>query len=233
MARDLFAHPSEAARKLESLRHKGLNFGPPPRRPSAEEGWRIDDYRQPLPPEEAGPPVAGGTWEVARRILGDYDFVDPAIVRALYRSSDRLEGRDMLLELRIWGLRFHVGVRVGEVTDATITEGGRPAKAWGWNYRTLEGHFERGQMDYEVRKWLDTGEVEFRIQAYSRTAYIPSPIVRVGFRLLGRRKQTQFGRRACELMRRLTLEELSGGTQRARPHVIGEGLVLRPASASP
>jgi uncharacterized protein (UPF0548 family) len=232
VARDLFAQPSEAARELATLRPKGLNFRVPSRRPSSEEGWRIDDYRQALPPEEAGPPISGGPWEVARRILRDYDFVDPAIVRALYRARDPLEGRDMLLELRVWGLRFYVGVRVGEVTDAVVKERGRPAKVWGWNYRTLEGHFESGQMDYEVRKWLDTGEVEFRIHAYSRTAYIPNPIVRFGFRLLGRRKQTQFGRHACERMRRLTLGESSGAQERSPPPEAGHGLVVRPASAS-
>jgi uncharacterized protein (UPF0548 family) len=231
VARDLLAEPSAAALELESLRHKELNFRPRPR-PSAGEGWRIDDYRQALPPEEAGPPVSGGTWEVARRILQDYDFVDPAIVRALYRANDPLEGRDMLLELRIWGLRFHVGVRVGEVADATVFEDGRLARVWGWNYRTLDGHFEAGQMDYEVRKWLDTGVVEFRIEAFSRTAHIANPIVRLGFRLLGRRKQTQFGRRACERMLRLTVEQLRAGGKPARPRIAGNGLVVCPASAS-
>jgi uncharacterized protein (UPF0548 family) len=232
VARDLFSEPSEAARELTDLRRKGLNFRVPSRRPSSEEGWRIDDYRQPLPPEGPGPPVPGGPWELARRLLRDYDFVDPAIVRALYHGRDPLEGRDMLLELRIWGLRFYVGVRVGQVVDAVVKEHGRPAKVWGWNYRTLEGHFESGQMDYEVRKWLDSGEVEFRIHAYSRAAYIPNPIVRWGFWLLGRRKQTQFGRRACERMRQLTLEGLGGVKPSLPPRELGHGLVVRPASAS-
>lgn len=64
----------------------------------------------------------------------------------------------MLLELRFAGLRFHVGVRVAKVTDGVRTDDGRQAAVWGWSYRTLEGHLEAGEMAYEVRKWLDTGE---------------------------------------------------------------------------
>jgi hypothetical protein len=88
-------------------------------------------------------------------------------------------------------------------------------------------------MDYEVRKWLDTGEVEFRIHAYSRTAHIVNPVLRVGFRLFGRRKQTQFARHACERMRRLTEHEVA----RAEPaeahgrRASGDGLVVRPTVA--
>ena len=209
MARDLFSSPGAARRELAALRTRPLNFDPPaaPLATSAE-GWRIDDYRQTLPREAPGAPARGGSWEVARRVLADYDFIDPSVVRAAFRLDDPLAGRDMLLELRLWGLRFHVGVRVVGVTDATLVEGGREAAAWGWSYATLEGHFELGQMDYEVRKWLDTGEVEFRIHAFSRIADIPNPVTRLGFRLLGRGKQTQFARRACARMRQRTEHEL-------------------------
>ena len=215
MALDLFADRPAAIRELAALEGRRLNFDPVAAQPPAPAGgWHIDDYREPLPPEQPGAPVAGGTWEAARRILLDYDFVDPTLVRAAFRADGPLAGRDMLLELRIWGLRFHVGVRVVGVTDATVTEDEREAAVWGWSYGTLEGHFEVGQMDYEVRKWLDTGEVEFRIHAFSLTAPISNPLVRLGFRLLGRRKQTQFARRACERMRRRVERELS-----ARPKV--------------
>ncbi len=133
----------------------------------------------------------------------------------------------MLLELRFAGLRFYVGVRVSQVTDGRHTQDGREAAVWGWGYRTLEGHLEAGQMDYEVRKWLDTGEVEFRINAFSRPAHIPNPVVRLGFRLVGRRVQTRFARYACERMRRLTEAELAGGRSRSRAY--GGGIVVRPS----
>jgi hypothetical protein len=62
-------------------------------------------------------------------------------------------------------------------------------------------------MDYEVWKWLDTGEVEFRITAVSRRAHIRNPLVRLGFRLFGRREQLRFYRHACAEMARLTALE--------------------------
>ena len=63
---------------------------------------------------------------------------------------------------------------------------------WGWNYRTLDGHVEMGQMDWEVWKWLETGAVEFRVHAVSRAAPIPNPIVRLGFHLLRGRERDAF-----------------------------------------
>ena len=83
----------------------------------ADEGWLTDDYCQPLPSEAPGPPVAGGSWEVAQDLMRSYEFADPSIVRAVYHPDRPLEERDMLLELRFHGLRFHVGVRVGGVID--------------------------------------------------------------------------------------------------------------------
>jgi uncharacterized protein (UPF0548 family) len=136
-----------------------------------------------------------------------YEFADPAIIRAVYRDDSPLEGRDMLLKARFWGLTFDLGVRVGAVVDETRDLDGRAVRVWGWGYRTLRGHLEAGQMDYEVWKWLDNGDVEFRIRAYSRPAAIRNPLVRLGFRLFGRREQLKFARHACDRMARLTAEE--------------------------
>ena len=97
-----------------------------------------------------------GSFEVAKELMRDYEFADPAIVRAIYADDSPFETRDMLLEGRFYGLRFHFGVRVGGLVDDELTVDGRPARRWGWNYRTLQGHLEAGQMDYEVRKWLDS-----------------------------------------------------------------------------
>ena len=109
-----------------------------------------------------------------------YEFADPSIVQAFYDSDEPLEGRTMLLQIRFHGLRFHVGARVREVYDRRVEDGGRVATVWGWAYGTLAGHFEMGQMDWQVWKWEDTGEVEFRIHAYSRRAPVANPIVRRG-----------------------------------------------------
>ena len=217
---------------LDDLKTRRVNYDvADPNGFTVEGGWRIDDYRQDLPGEEPGPPSVDGSWATAREILRDYEFVDPKIVRALFRTDESLDGRTMILELRFCGLRFHVGVRVAAVTEGTRPEGGRRAAVWGWSYQTLEGHLEAGQMDYEVRKWLDTGEVEFRIHAYSRAAYIRNPLVRLGFRVFGRREQTKFARHACERMRRLV--EVKLHDDGPSPHLDHRsGIVLRPSCAS-
>ena len=186
---------------------------------TAAHGWRVDDYRQPLGEEEPGEPVRGGRWETARQLMLDYEFADPRIIRAVYEQGAPLEGRDMLLEARFVGLRFHFGVRVGDVVDETREVDGRPVRAWGWNYRTLEGHLETGQMNFELWKWTDSGEVEFRIHSVSRPARIRNPITRFGFRLFGRGQQVRFCRHACERMRTLTDERAE---QRARARLSEE-----------
>ena len=66
-------------------------------------------------------------------------------------------------------------------------------------------------MDWQVWKWLDTGQVEFRIHAYSRCAPDRNPIVRLGFRLFGRREQLAFLHSTLVRMRRLTETALREG----------------------
>jgi uncharacterized protein (UPF0548 family) len=194
--------PPEELEALRVLQDKPLNFDLA-ERPSFTRGagWHIDDYRQPLPSESPGPPEPDRVWERAKQLMLDYEFADPKIVTAIYAEDSELEGRDMLLEARFWNLiRFRFGVRVGGVVDQTYQRDGREVRIWGWSYRTLQDHLEMGQMDYQVWKWADSGEVEFRIHVVSRPASIPNPIVRLGFRLFGRREQVRFARRACERM---------------------------------
>jgi uncharacterized protein (UPF0548 family) len=207
-----------AAKALAALAGKGFNFDPDQAEHfTTESGWHVDDYAQPLPPEPPGPPTPGGSFEVAQRLMRDYAFADPAIIRAVYAEDSPFETRDLLLEGRFWGLRFHFGVRVGGLVDEELAVDGRPVRRWGWGYRTLQGHLEMGQMDYEVRKWLDSGEVGFRIHAVSRPAHIPNPVIRLGFRLFGRRVQRRFARRACQRMARLVAAEAAAGAAVADP----------------
>lgn len=225
-----------AARKrraLAALSHSQLNFDRSRQRDfTRANGWYVDDRRQALPAEPAGPPVPGGTWDVARRLMRGYEFADPSIVRASYDPEASLEGRNMLLELRFWRLRFLVGVRVMEVYDETRTLDGRDAHVWGWSYATLEGHLEMGEMFWEVRKWLDTGEVEFTIHAYSRPADVSNPLIRFGFRLFGRRVQLRFLRMTCERMRRLTEEATRAGTGEDSVRRVAEEVTAGPASGA-
>jgi len=173
-----------------------------------ENGWHVNDMVEALPNEASGPPVDGGSWQVARRLMLDYQLADPAVVRAVYRGDVPLPGRDMLLKISFLGLRIHVGVRVGEVYEDTCEVDGRPVEIFGWSYETLEGHFEQGQMSYEVWKWTDTGDVAFRTHAYSRRAEHGPRLLLLGFRVFGRIEQLRFYRAACRRARRLTETEL-------------------------
>lgn len=225
-----------ARRALDELHDKGLNFDVERRHElTADQGWNIDDHRRALPPEPPGPPIAGGSWEVARHLLEHYEFADPSIVRAVYYPETPLQDRNMVLEGRFYGLRFLLGLRVGGVNDLTETVNGRPVRKWGWNYRTLQGHLEMGQMDYEIWKWLDTGEVEFRIHAVSKAAIIANPIVRLGFRLFGRHMQQRFSRRALERMDELVTAGLvarATGVAPAWPVESVEAMAIQPAAAT-
>ncbi|HLV73669.1 uncharacterized protein DUF1990 [Actinomadura hallensis] len=204
------------------LGRRALNFDPGEHdvhRP--ESGWHVDDYRQPLPSEPPGPPVPGGPWETARDLVRDYQYADPAIIREILHSGPPEPGRDMLLEARFYGLRFYLGLRIGDVVDGVVEDDGRRARVYGWNYRTLEGHLERGQMDQEVRKWLDTGEVEFHVHAFSQGSSDPNPVVRLGFAVFGRYMQEKFYRRACRRMEALTLSALAARGTAAGPMAAG------------
>jgi hypothetical protein len=111
----------------------------------------------------------------------------------------------MLLKLQAAGIaHLFVGVRVGDVYEQTREVDGRRVRVWGWNYRTLEGHVEIGQMEWEVWKWLDDGRVEFRVHAVSRAARIPNPIVRLGFHLLRGRERRAFLESTKRRMRTFT-----------------------------
>jgi uncharacterized protein (UPF0548 family) len=192
---------ADEPRTVEDLHGRGYNFDPRRLRElMVEERWHQDDRRQPLPPEPPGEPVPGGSFERAQALMRDYAFAEGSAVHAIFQQDAPLEGRDMLLVGRFVGLDFRLGVRVGEVVDDVRMEDGRPVHVWGWSYRTLRGHLERGQMTYEVWKWLDTGAVEFRIAAVSHRARVGNPLVQLGFALLGRREQLKFYRQTCDVM---------------------------------
>jgi uncharacterized protein (UPF0548 family) len=188
-----------------------------------ETGWHVDDMGATLPCEASGEPAEGGSWLVACRLLHDYQVADPGKVRAVFDRDAPLEGRDMLLEIRFLLLRFHVGVRVGGPYDETRLVDGRRARVFGWSYRTLEGHFEMGEMNYQIWKWLDDGNVEFRLHAYSRAATDRPLWVRLGFRLVGRRQQLAYYRSACRRMRRLTESQLDLADAHRRVPIGGTG----------
>jgi hypothetical protein len=213
---DLGVGHGDTRRRLSALASKGLNFDPAT---AGGAGWRLDDHRRALPGGGAGPPEPGGTWQIASRLSREYAFADPSLVEAHFDGDVAVEGQDMLLVLHAFGLRIYAGVRVGEVSDRLHEVGGRTAAVSAWSYRTLEGHVEAGQRHYEVWKWLDTGDVEFRTHAVSRPA-AANPVIQLGYYVLGRHKQAEFGRTAGARMSVLTAAARNRGGATADGRVI-------------
>lgn len=186
--------PPHLRRRLEALRGRRLNYDPALLLgATSRQGWTIEDLCQQLPGEPPGPPLAAGSWEVARRLMRGYEFADPSIVRAFYDRDRPLQGRDMLLKLQaLRVLHTYAGVRVVSVVDETRVLDGRGVRVWGWSYGTLEGHLEMGRMTWEVWKWIDSGAVEFRVRSVSRPAPAGNPFVWLGFRVLRSRERRTF-----------------------------------------
>jgi uncharacterized protein (UPF0548 family) len=207
---------ADAPDLLDRLRKAGRNFDPQDL-DVAEQGrvWHVDHYRCELPSEPPGEPLPVGPWATACALSTGYEFVDPSIVRAFFDPSEPFEHRTLLLKVHFWGLRIYVGVRVGETYDVTRGAPEAPERVRGWGYDTLDGHFEKGRIRYEVVKRLDTGRVEFRIDARSRRANSGNLLVDAGFLLFGRRKQIEFARNGCARMARLTRARLEASPSSA------------------
>ena len=220
-------------RRLGELAGKPVNYDPDAldlEHPPA--GWHVDHRCQPLPSEPPGEPVPGGSWEIAQRLIRGYEFADPSLVHAHYDPGRPLDGRDMLLELRALNLvSVHVGVRVVRVYDEVRQVGARSARVFGWAYRTLEGHVERGQMDWQVWKWSDTGEVQFRVDAVSRPASIANPVIRIGFWVLRGHERAVFLNSTDTRMRSLTELALKRESVGAAVREASPGLTARWLSA--
>jgi hypothetical protein len=184
----------------------------------ADPRWHVDSGYAVLGVEPPGDPVPDGPWERACALVRAYEFTDHRLLRGAYRPADPLLGRDMILEGRVFALRFYMGVRVTATKDETVDG----LRVWGWTYETLHGHLEQGKLTYEVTKDLDTGQVVFWIHAYSRRSGIPNPVYRFGFHLFGRATQLDFYRRVGRKMRELVD---AGAVKDPEPR---DGLVIAP-----
>ncbi len=192
---------------LSDLAARALNFEPSDDK-AIPQGWNQDDDQIELIPEPPGLPLENGSWAHARAFVQGYRFPDPRRVVGHYDTSAPLEGRTMLLRARFMGVPFRFGVRISRTFDETRDTDDGPVRVWGYSYRTLEHHFERGEITFEVCKYIETGRVVFRMHSYSQRARIPNPLYRVGFRLFGRALQRQFARTALERTRQYVEERL-------------------------
>ncbi|UOG75685.1 DUF1990 domain-containing protein [Hymenobacter tibetensis] len=177
-------------------------------------GWNVDDYETELPAETPGPPAAHGAWASACEVLRNYTFPPPNLITGIFVPDQPLEQRVMVLRGQFLGFSFWFGVRIGGVTDErrSLPEGGEE-QVWGYNYRTLEGHFERGEITFTVHKNLTTGRVVFRIHAFSQTGRIRNPFYWLGFKLFGRMLQKRFSRHSMQRLKAQVEDMLREGWQ--------------------
>lgn len=217
----------DTARIVDELATRGVNYDERDAPPYVTDGWHQDRWCVELGREAPGEPVPGGLVATADALVNGYEFTDPAILRAVFRHSGDLVGRDMLLEGRFLVMRFLIGVRITAELDELRAGPDGPERVVGWSYQTLDGHLEQGRLTYEIAKNLGTGVVEFRIDAHSRQARIRNPLFRLGFGIFGRWTQLRFYRRALDRL------------QARMPHPPGpaqpdaDGLVRVPTGTSP
>ena len=173
-------------------------------------GWRLDDYATDLPPEPPGPAQAAGSFAAAVQVLRHYTFPPPRLIQGIFAPSQPLADRVMLLRAQFLGFVFWLGVRVVEVVDEASQPGpAGPEQVWGYGYRTLAGHFERGQINFSIHKSLATGAVQFRVHAVSQPGVIRNPFYWLGFKLFGRMLQRRFARQSLVRMRRQVAQALA------------------------
>jgi uncharacterized protein (UPF0548 family) len=127
----------------------------------------------------------------ARQALASYQFSDPSIVVAHFDPKTPLLLRRMLLEIRIWQLRYLCPALVTHVRD----EGA----VFGFRYDTLEGHIERG-VEWFLLTRNDGGEIRFRIEARWQQGDFPNWWSRLGFFLVSDYYQRRWHREAHQRM---------------------------------
>ena len=174
-----------------------------------KQGWHVDRYQASLASEPKGMPITNGPFEVAKNAIQLYQFPDPRLIRAVFNPESDLPGRNMLLLANFMGFHFTFGVRVTAVVDELRkNEKGEAIKVWGYSYRTLKGHFEIGEIRFEVSKNIETGEVFFDINAYSKPDRIPNFFYRTGFQLFSRPLQKYFAKSSIQRLQRMAIHSI-------------------------
>lgn len=193
----------EYRRRLDELAQLDFNYDVKVYQESKERsGWNIDKYRTQVGQEPPGPPVMDGAFDRIKSAILQYRFSDPRLIRAYYDPETDLSGRNMLLKGSFLGFSFYFGVRITAVFDETRKNSlGQTEQIWGYAYRTLKGHFEVGEIRFEVCKNLQTGVIEFEIDAYSKPDRIPNLFYRLGFKIFGRSLQKYFAHSSIRRMR--------------------------------
>ncbi|CAN5666681.1 DUF1990 domain-containing protein [soil metagenome] len=182
-----------------------------------KSGWNVDRHHALLTVEPAGEPVSNGAFESVCDCLRRYKFPDPKLISVAFDPSSDLRGRNILMHAHFAGFTFTFGVRVtGVIDEVRVNQAGHEARVWGYSYRTLKGHFEIGEITFEVSKDLVTGVIEFEINSYSRPDRIPNLFFRIGFILFGRMLQSHFAHSSMKRLREVAERALAASGTRSQ-----------------
>ena len=170
--------------RLERLATAPRNFDGEEADLTAEHGWH-HYHSEALIARDTDP--QGVMFERASVALSNYQFSDPNIVVAHFDPKSPLPGRRILLEIKVYGLRYLCAAVVTVVRD-------EPG-VYGFRYDTLESHIERGLEWFLLTKDAQ-GDIRFRIEARWQRAMLPNWWSRVGFSLVSGYYQRKWHRRA-------------------------------------
>lgn len=174
-----------------------------------QNGWHIDQYNARIPNEAPGAPMPDNSFELAKAVLYNYEFPPPTLITGIFIPNTPLAERVMLLRAQfLYVFRFFFGVRISRVIDEVRETKEGDLHVWGYSYQTLEGHWEMGEITFEIQKLAATGVINFHIEAYSKVGRIPNPLYRFGFWLFGRQLQIYFSRQSLKRMQRFVGERL-------------------------
>ena len=167
--------------------------------------------------ERAGVPERGGVFDRACDLVAAYELSDPGIVAAHFDRAAPLLNRPMLLEIKVLGLRYLCAVVVSDVVA-----GANAHETWfGFRVDTLAPHLERGSEWFIITKNHRDGTVRFSISALWEPGQFPNRWSRLGFKLLARRYQRAWHRRAFRRLRDRLLPDAAGTSAPdagTRPH---------------
>lgn len=141
--------------------------------------------------------------EKACLALINYEFTPPEVMRVYFDKAVPPNERNLSLNTRFLFLRFQWGGRISNIFDESQQTENGTVHIHGISYQTLEGHFEQGQLTSEIWKYQATGDVYFRLHAYSRVGQIKNPIYRLFFPVSLKFIRPYFIWRALRRMRRL------------------------------
>ncbi len=188
---------------VSRLRDKAVNYDVDEIRAST---WHFDHHRFFLGTDPPGRPEKDSVWWRAQKVVAAYAFTPGGLLRAHYFREEPLLGKNLLLVGRFAFARFAMGVRI---TETGFDEDG-VRYSWGWSYETLQGHLERGKVDYRVVKDLHTGVVTLEVNSYNQVNPRTHLFIRLGWLFFGRRAQHKFYDAVGANLRRLAQQPLAG-----------------------